>query len=104
MAKLSKEGKKAIADEGYRGFPDEISTHNSLDSPEVREFKRRARQRHEIYNGFLKQFDILSERFRCKNNPNEKFSVDEKLQMVFEAVNVIVQYKMEKGDCWLFDI
>ena len=103
MRKLQRSGKKAIGDEGYRGFPDEMSTANSLDSDDVKQFKARARQRHEVYNSKLKQFGILSERFRCKNNPNDNFSVDEKLQMSFEAVNVVVQYKMEKGEP-LFDI
>ena len=101
--KLEQSGKMAIGDDGYTGYPDLISTANSLDSKEVSEFKSRARQRHEIYNGKLKQFDILSERFRCKNNPNDEWTVAEKLQMVFEAVNVIVQYKMELGEP-LFDI
>ena len=103
MAKLRQAGKKAIADEGYRGFPDTISTANSLDSDAVKEFKTRARQRHEVYNSKLKQFGILSDRFRCKNNPNDGFTVDEKLQMSFEAANVLVQYKMEMGEP-LFDI
>ena len=97
-ARLKLCGKKAIADDGYRGFPNEISTGNALDSPEVKEFKARARQRHEIYNGKLKKFGILSERFRCKNNPNDEFTVEEKLQMSFEAVNVVVAYKMEMGE------
>ena len=103
MDKLRRLGKKAIGDEGYRGFPDTMSTANSLDSDAVKEFKARARQRHETYNSKLKQFGILSERFRCKNNPNDNFSVDDKLQMSFEAVNVLVQYKMEMGEP-LFDI
>ena len=103
MAKLQAEGKMAIADDGYKGFPNQISTANSLDSPEVKEFKARARQRHETYNSKLKVFGILSERFRCKNNPNDKYTVQEKLQMAFEAVNVVVQYKMEFGE-QLFDV
>ncbi len=103
MDKLRRAGKKAIADEGYRGFPDQISLAHSLDSPEVKEFKARAWQRHEIYNSKLKVFGILSERFRCKNNANDKFTVEEKLQMAFEAVNILVQYKMEMGEP-LFDI
>lgn len=102
-SKLRKHGKKAIADEGYRGFPGEISTANSLDSAAVAEFKVRARQRHEIYNGKLKQFEILSDRFRCKNNPKDELTVAEKLQMCFEAVNVLVAYKMEFGEP-LYDI
>ena len=102
-AKLAQAKKKAIGDHGYRGFPGEISIANSLDSDAVREFKARARQRHEIYNSKLKRFAVLSERFRCKNNPNDKFTMEEKLQMCFEAVNVLVQYKMEMGEP-LFDI
>lgn len=103
QAKLRRHGLKAIGDEGYRGFPNEISTANVLDCEAVAEFKVRARQRHEIYNSKLKQFEVLSDRFRCKNNPNDKFTVAEKLQMCFEAVNVLVQYKMEFGEP-LFDI
>jgi DDE superfamily endonuclease len=101
--KLKLLGKKAIADEGYRGFTSTISTHNGLDSQPVREFKTRARQRHEAYNGMLKQFQVLSDRFRCKTNVNESFTAAEKLQMCFEAVNVLVQYKMELTGP-LFDI
>ena len=101
--KLKRAGKKAIGDDGYKGFSNQIVTANALDSEAVREFKVRARQRHEIYNSKLKTYDILSERFRCKNNPNDKYTVSEKLQMCFEAVNVLVQYKMEMGEP-LFDI
>jgi DDE superfamily endonuclease len=96
--KLKQLGKKAIADEGYRGFPRTISTHNSLDTPLVREFKTRARQRHEGYNGMLKNFQVLSDRFRCKTNAKEGYTAAERLQMCFEAVNVLVQYKMELTD------
>ena len=101
--KLRLAGKKAIGDEGYQGFPNEISTANTLDSEEVQEFKIRARQRHEVYNGKLTQFAVIGEKFRCKNNPNDLYDAAEKLQMVFEAVNVLVQYKMQAGEP-LFDI
>lgn len=101
--KLARWGKMAIGDDGYTGYPGLISTANGLDSEEVKEFKTRARQRHEIYNGKLKQFDILSVRFRCKSHPKDTWTVSEKLQLVFEAVNVLVQYKMEMGEP-LFDI
>ena len=63
----------------------------------------RAWQRHETYNGKLKQFAVLSDRFRCKNNPNDKLSAPEKRQMCLETVAVLVQYKMELGSP-LFDI
>ena len=80
-----------------------MATANSLDSEAVSVFKVRARQRHEIYNGKLKAFEVLGDQFRCKNNPNDKHTVAEKLQMCFEAVNVLVQYKMEMGEP-LYDI
>ena len=98
MAKPQELSKKAVGDEGHRGFPNEMSTANALDSDAVKEFKARARQRHEIHNSKLKVFGILSERFRCENNPNDSFAVAEKLQMSFEAVNVLVQCKMEHGE------
>jgi hypothetical protein len=101
--KLELAGKKAIGDDGHRGFPNQMSTANSLDSDAVRDFKVRARQRHEGFNGKIKQFAVLGEQFRCKNNPNDKLTVEEKLQVCFEAVCVLVQYKMEMGDP-LYDI
>jgi hypothetical protein len=48
-------------------------------------------------------FGVLSERFRCKDNPKDKLTAREKLQMCFEAVVVLVQYTMEMGKP-LFDI
>jgi hypothetical protein len=48
--KLELAGKKAIGDDGCRGFPDQMSTTNSLDSEAVRDFKVRSRQRHEAFN------------------------------------------------------
>jgi len=49
------EGKKVIGDKIYSGSP-KCCTHNSLDSENVREFKRRARSRQESYNARLKSF------------------------------------------------
>jgi hypothetical protein len=95
--KLEVTGKKAIADSGYQGYPQLISRYNSLDSEEVREFKTRARLRHEKFNGMCKVFECLSDRFRHKPN------MEEKLQACFESVAIIVSYKMEMGEP-LFDI
>lgn len=100
---LSAAGKMAIGDDGYCGFPKQVSTANGLDNEAVREFKVRSRQRHETYNSRLKQFAVLSEVFRCKNNPKDKLTAPEKLQIVLEAVVVLVQYKMELCSP-LFDI
>ena len=55
---------------------------------------RRAHARHEAFNGRLKSFKVLAEKFRHGQ---------EKHKSVFEAVCVIVQYDMENGRP-LFDI
>ena len=86
-------GKRAVGDEGYRG-EQQISTWNTLDTPMVKEFKKRARARHETFNGRIKKFTILDERFHHGVA---------KHKAVFEAVCVIVQYDMENGHP-LFDV
>ena len=78
-------GKKMIADRGYCGEPD-LSTPNTLDGEDLKLFKRRARARHENLNRRLKEYRILSERFRHDLG---------KHKMVFEAVCVVVQYDIE---------
>jgi DDE superfamily endonuclease len=77
------EGKKVIADNGYQS-KDEInlSTPNPFDSNAVKQYKTRARARHESFNKRIKDFGILSERFRHGFN---------KHKIAFESVCVIVQ-------------
>jgi hypothetical protein len=87
-------GKRAIDDKGYRGEPNTISTPSSRDPEELRRFKSRARARHESFNGRIKNFKCLAERF-CHGK--------HKHQICFEAVCVIVQYQLEKGSP-LFDV
>jgi hypothetical protein len=82
------EGKRLVGDEGYKGESETISTRNKLDSVAVKTFKRRARARHETFNGRLKNFKILAERFRHGVV---------KHKTAFEAVCVMVQYEMENG-------
>jgi len=85
-------GKKVIADSSYK---DQVcSIRNSQDTPEVKKFKRRARARHENFNGRLKNFKVLATKFRHGH---------EKHKAVFEAVCDIMQYKMENGHP-LFDV
>ena len=87
-------GKKAIGDAGYYGHQKQCSTPNANDSAQVKKFKWRALKRHESFNGMTKVFESLSSRFR---HPLEKFPI------VFEAVCVICQYKIEYEQP-LFDI
>lgn len=81
-------GKKIIGDCGYLGEADVISTRNTFDTPEVKVLKMRARARHETFNGRIKNFSILAERFRHDVSKHES---------VFMAVCVIIQYDMENG-------
>ena len=79
-------GKKVIADEIYK---DPVcSLRNRLDTPEVKKLKRRARARHENFNGRLKNFKVLAERFRHGHAKHKS---------IFEAVCVITQYEIENG-------
>jgi DDE superfamily endonuclease len=75
------EGMMVIADKGYRGEI-QLSTLNDLDSQQTKKFKLRARARHESFNGKIKRFQILSDRFR---------HAVVKHKIAFEAVCVIVQ-------------
>lgn len=81
------DGKKAIADKIYTGLA-KIALHNSLDTEEVREFKRRARARQESINARLKSFNILRNRFRHGLT---------KHQQVVHAVAVLVCFNIENG-------
>ena len=87
-------GKKAIGDSGYNGHQACCVTPNKNDSEQVKKFKSRALKRHESFNGMTKRFQSLSNRFR---HPVDKFPI------VFEAICVICQYKIESEEP-LFDI
>ena len=80
--------KKAIADAGYTGDPNEVSTPNGHDEPAVRKFKARALKRHEKFNNMLKVFDCLKVRFRHG---------EERWKVCFEAVATICQHHLENG-------
>lgn len=92
--RLRQVGKMAIGDGGYAG-QEEISSPNSIDSRPVRKFKSRALKRHEKFNGFLKVYNCLNGRFR--QSPD-------KLTTCFVAVCVLVQYQLDLGQSYLFDI
>lgn len=88
------EGHRVIADNGYQGEKLVVSTPNAHDPHALRKFKSRARARHESFNGKLKKFRCLDERFRHGIN---------KHKIVFEAICVICQYQLENGSP-LFDV
>jgi DDE superfamily endonuclease len=82
------EGHRIIGDTGYLGESLVISTPNAHDPAALRKFKSRARARHESFNGRLKNFKCLDERFRHGV---------EQHKVVFEAICVICQYQLETG-------
>ena len=88
-------GKMVVADNGFRGEPDTCATPSSLDPDELKEFKRRARSRQETFNARIKNFSVLSERFRHHSA--------EQHQICFVACCIIVQFQMELGSP-LFDV
>ena len=93
-ALLISKNQKAIGDGVYSGHQEAVSTWNAHDSKRVRKFKSRALKRHEKFNGHMKVFECLSNRFR---------SGKEKFAACFEAVAVICQYQIE-NDKPMFDV
>ena len=86
---LIPDGKKVIADRGYRGEPQVVSLPNNLDDPVVKKFKSRARCRQETFNARLKNFAVLANCFQHNNH--------EKHKAVFEAICVVCQFQLENG-------
>jgi DDE superfamily endonuclease len=82
------EGKKLVGDSGYRGEPGKITTPNVHDSLIIKNFKNRARSRHETFNKRIKAFGILKNTFRSDIAYH---------QIAFEAICVLVQYDLENG-------
>jgi hypothetical protein len=93
MKKISAMGKKAIVDRGYQSKAkanerEFFSYPDKMDSKKLHAFKTRARLRHETFNGRIKMFGILQNRFR--------HAFDMHI-FAFEAVVVTVQYQMDNG-------
>jgi len=92
------DGRRAIGDEGYRGYPEKIRTRNKYDTPEMKRFRERVKARYQTFNWKLKQFSIFEERFRSKGETRL-----EKHKAAFEAAAVVAQYEMDNGHP-LFDV
>ena len=87
-------GKKVIADRIYTSESGTVSAPNRLDEDDVKEFKSRARARHETLNRLIKNFRCMSTPWRHGRDKHVVF---------FEACCVVVQYNLDCGD-ELFDI
>lgn len=81
-------GKRVVADKVYDTEDERhiLSCYNQFDTDEVKEFKKRARARHETVNAKLKCFRCLDNRFRHGVA---------KAQVCFDSCLVLLQYALE---------
>ena len=84
-----------IADDGYRGEPDFISTQNYFDPREIAEFKERVLAHHESFNQRLKTFNCLTTKFR--------HGIENHEVALLKAICAIIMYEIESGGTSLFD-
>ena len=89
------EGKIVVADEGYRGVPDAVSTRNHFDSAALKEFKKWVKARHESFNAQLKSFAILDQPFRDISSTSKERK--KKHKTAFVACCVIIQFDIENA-------
>jgi hypothetical protein len=90
LREMVPEGSWAIAYNGYRGLltNSKIRTSSSIDAEAVRRLKSGAKAQHERFNGKLKNFAVVLDRWCHKIN---------KHAIAFKAVCAICQYQMENG-------
>lgn len=90
-------GKRIIADKGYCGEDEFVSTYNELDPRELASFKERVCARHETFNKRVKMFSCLTKPFR-HGVENHKIA--------FEAICVLTILDFEHSplfDAWVLD-
>jgi len=93
-------GKRVVADKSYDAAAENniLSTYNQFDTDAVKEFKKRARARHETINSKLKNFKCLDNRFRHGVV---------RAQQCFDCCIVLLQYAIEDTGPYgepLFDV
>ena len=93
MKRLSKMVKKSFADRRYKSQADAeeskyFSFPDLMDLKDLHSFKTKAQLRHETFNGQIKMFGILRDKFR--------HSFDIQI-FAFETVVVTAQYQMDNG-------
>lgn len=80
------EGKLGIADGGLKGEPDKLAISRNDHSAEVKKFFGRVKARQETFNGRIKSFNILENRFRHGFTQHKQ---------CFESVCILVQYDIK---------
>ena len=96
LKNLIPNGKKVVGDRLYKsesGPGGTTSVRNRLDPPDLAEFKKRIRGRHEVFNSGVKKFAFMQE----WHHEYEKHVI------VFDAIIVLLQYCFDCGD-ELFDV
>ena len=89
LASRIPEGKMGFGDNGgYSKFKSKVSTRDKMDEKDVYEYKNRALARHEIFNGRVKTWRMMSDTW---------IHALDKHIIVLEAICVIEQYRMENG-------
>lgn len=86
--------KLVVCDKGYNLRSETLCKPDPRDSIELREFKARARARHESFNKRIKNFKCMQVKFHHGPHLHKH---------CFEAICVICQYQLENG-CPLFDV
>lgn len=82
------DGKKGVADRGYKGHEDKLCLPSDNAPQPVKNFLSRVRCRHETFNRRLKSFESMNQVWRhgfCKH------------KQAFEAVSIICQIQMDNG-------
>lgn len=98
LASKLKEGQLVIGDEGYVGNPEKVGTRNSMDTPRVKDLKKRSKARQETINARLKAFGILNRAFRTTG-----VNRIDRHKAVMEACLTIIQYELDNGS-FLFKV
>ena len=86
---------KIIADQGYVGESDLISTTNDLDSLEVKKFKNRVLSRQETFNSLMKNFNCLKTKWRHELDAHER---------AFKAICTLNYYEIKFETKHLFNV
>ena len=73
---------------GYSKFKTKVATRDKMDEKDVYEYKNRVLAHHEIFNGGVKPWRIMSGKW---------IHALDKHVIVLEAICVIEQYRMEHG-------
>ena len=88
-------GKRAIADDGYKGEPTKILITRNEQPRDMKIWIGRVKARQEVLHTRLKSFNILDHRFRHGTSTEDRMDLH---QMAVEVVCIVIQYDYENGN------